>query len=304
MDETYCYYVGSLALLKSATHKSPFPMPDSDHLNPDWYSNVEPNSILNVCPQALPRFVREILPIISVPFKLLTNNSDSTIPDDFQSEADVLLTHPLLQTWFAQNCVSNHPKLIRIPIGLDYHSLRPSPNERKRFVWQPKQTHLWGTKKHPIEQEWELLQLKQNSKPFYERQIQAYANFHFTMWTRYGKADRADALEILPKNLVFYEPNRATRDVCWKHMVGCAFVVSPRGNGLDCHRTWEALALGCIPIVKTSGLDPLFDDLPVWIVQDWRDVTEDAMKQRLDEFKTKSFKYEKLTLAYWKNICV
>lgn len=302
MDETYCYYVGSFALLKSATHKSPTPIPDFGVLNPEWYTNILPNSILHVCPQALPEFVKQVLPSITIPFKLLTNNSDCTIPDDFQAEADILLNHPLLQTWFAQNCIKEHPKLIRIPIGLDYHSMRPSPNERKRMVWESKKNHSWGTKKHPIEQEWELMQFKTNSKPYYERLLKAYANFQFTMWTRYGKIDRKEALEIIPNHLVFYEPIKATRDICWKHMSQYAFVVSPHGNGLDCHRTWEALVLGCIPIVKTSGLDPLFDDLPVWIVQAWSDVTKDAMKQKIEEFRNKTFKYEKLTLAYWRNI--
>lgn len=302
MDETYCHYAGSFGLLKLATHKSPAPIPDSGDLDPQWYSNIIPNSILHVCPQALPEFVTKVLPRITTPFKLLTNNSDCTIPDDFPTEADVLLNHPLLQIWFAQNCVKEHPKLIRIPIGLDYHSLRPSPSERKRMVWESRKTHAWGVKKHPIEQEWELLKFKQSSKPFYQRELKAYANFHFTMWTRYGKIDRQEALETVPKQLIFYQPNRATRDVCWKHMVQYAFVVSPHGNGLDCHRTWEALALGCIPIVKTSGLDPLFDDLPVWIVQSWSDVTEEAMKQKIQDLRTKQFKYEKLTLAYWRNI--
>ena len=30
------------------------------------------------------------------------------------------------------------------------------------------------------------------------------------------------------------------------------FVISPPGNGIDCHRNWEALYLGCIPIVLDS----------------------------------------------------
>jgi hypothetical protein len=302
MDETYCTYVGSFGLLKSATHKSPNPVSDFGGLDPAWYSNLYPNCILHVCPQALPDFVKKVLPNIQVPFKLLTNNSDCTIPDDFQAEANEILNHPLLQTWFAQNCVGNHSKLIRIPIGLDYHSLRPSPTERKRMVWEPKQNHRWGTKRQPIEQECELLYFKNSSKPFWERELKGYANFQFMMWTRYGKIDRKDAVEKVPKDLVFYEPFKATRDVCWKHMIEYAFVISPWGNGLDCHRTWEALCLGCIPIMKTSGLDPLFDDLPVWIVKDWSDVTHENMKQILEAFKSKTFKYEKLTLAYWRNL--
>jgi len=33
------------------------------------------------------------------------------------------------------------------------------------------------------------------------------------------------------------------------------FILSPRGNGLDAHRTWEALLLGVIPIVRSSALN-------------------------------------------------
>lgn len=81
-----------------------------------------------------------------------------------------------------------------------------------------------------------------------------------------------------------------------------AFVISPWGNGLDCHRTWEVLCLGSIPVVKTSGLDRLFDDLPVWIINDWNEVTHENMVKKIEEFKSKTFNYEKLTLAYWRNI--
>lgn len=185
---------------------------------------------------------------------------------------------------------------------MDYHSMRPHPSERKRMVWESNRNHIWGTKKHPTEQEWELMSLKASSKPYFNRELKAYANFQFMMWTRYGQIDRKDAIEKIPKDLVFYEPNKATRDICWKNMVQYAFVVSPHGNGLDCHRTWESLALGSIPIVKTSGIDSLFDDLPVWIVQDWSEVTTENMKKKMFEFSNKNFNYDKLTLAYWRNI--
>jgi hypothetical protein len=51
--------------------------------------------------------------------------------------------------------------------------------------------------------------------------------------------------------------------------IAAILVLSARGNGLDCHRTWELLLLGSIVITRTSPLDPLFEDLPVAIVKDW-----------------------------------
>ena len=94
-----------------------------------------------------------------------------------------------------------------------------------------------------------------------------------------------------------------SRTISWNTQIKYAFVVSPFGNGYDCHRTWEALILGCIPIVKSSGLDNLYEGLPVLIVQDWNDITEKLLMKVITEFKHKhekgEFNYDKLTLKYW-----
>ena len=66
---------------------------------------------------------------------------------------------------------------------------------------------------------------------------------------------------------------------------GVCFCLSPHGNGLDCHRTWEAIALGCIPVVKTSPLDRLFSGLPVLIVNSWSDLNESLLSETVDRFQ-------------------
>ena len=76
-------------------------------------------------------------------------------------------------------------------------------------------------------------------------------------------------------------------------------MISPHGNGLDCHRTWEALCLNCIPIVKTSPLDNLYIDLPVLIVNEWNDISMELLEKTANDFKDKTFNYDKLTLQYW-----
>jgi hypothetical protein len=296
MEELACNYVGSFGLLKSCHRRSPTPISDFDGLDPNWYLDLFPNCVVHVCPQALPNFVKKVLPSISVPFKLLTNNSDVTLPNDYVSECNVILSNSKLVKWFSQNWVGNHSKVERIPIGIDYHTLRPS--SKPKYAWSVPEQMSWGLKKMAIEQERQLMSIKNSST---HTELKAYANFQFLMWTRYGKIDRKDAIEQVPKELVFYEPVKTTRDVCWKNMGKCAFVLSPHGNGLDCHRTWEALCLGCIPIVKTSGLDSLFADLPVWIVQSWSDVTEENMRLKLAEFMARPFAFEKLTLGYWQS---
>ena len=47
------------------------------------------------------------------------------------------------------------------------------------------------------------------------------------------------------------------------------FILSPPGAGIDCHRTWEALYCGTIPIVISSSINELYEDLPVLTVSSW-----------------------------------
>ena len=86
---------------------------------------------------------------------------------------------------------------------------------------------------------------------------------------------------------MFYEEKRTTRKQTWETQRKYAFVISPHGNGYDCHRTWEALILGCIPVVKTSPLDVLFKDLPVLILKDWKELTKQLMEKTIQDFKNK-----------------
>ena len=55
------------------------------------------------------------------------------------------------------------------------------------------------------------------------------------------------------------------------------FVVCPQGTGLDTHRVYESLFFGCIPIILTGPLDPMYEKLGgCWIVQKWDEVTEET----------------------------
>ncbi len=79
------------------------------------------------------------------------------------------------------------------------------------------------------------------------------------------------------------------------------FVLSPRGNGLDAHRTWEALMVGAIPICRSSALNPLYEQLPVLIVRDWSDVTPQLLQSFLVNYTIRKplYRYEKLFADYW-----
>jgi hypothetical protein len=56
------------------------------------------------------------------------------------------------------------------------------------------------------------------------------------------------------------------------------FVLSPPGNGPDCHRTWESIYLGAIPIVKEEFWPFLNFQLPVLLVSQWSEIPSAVKK--------------------------
>jgi len=164
---------------------------------------------------------------------------------------------------------------------------------------------VWGPISSCKEQETMLITIKDRSVPLCNRNIKCYANFHFSMDTKLGY-DRKDAVEKINKDVVCYEQNKITRLDTWNRQKDFAFVICPHGGGLDCHRNWEALCLGCIPIVKTSKIDKLYANLPVLIVNDWEDIDEKLLNYTVDEYRKKlennDFNMDKIKLNYWTNL--
>lgn len=100
-----------------------------------------------------------------------------------------------------------------------------------------------------------------------------------------GGQNRSEVLAILQKNdVVDVVEERIPWDLFLSAKAQRAFEVSPPGQGVDCYRTWEALAIGCIVIVPSTYLDPLFEDLPVVKIKDWSEVTRENLEKWLDEF--------------------
>ena len=85
------------------------------------------------------------------------------------------------------------------------------------------------------------------------------------------------------------------------------FVLSPPGNGLDCFRTWDALAVGTVPIVKRQGpMDRMYDKLPVLLVDKWDDVTLPLLYSTLERWRRElppgHFDFGQITIERYERI--
>jgi hypothetical protein len=297
-DESSCHYICSRGILKSCDFHSPNPK-SSCHDDYAYLINMIRqrgtkkmfnNMSIYVCSDLLHFFVNKILLHIRHTFTLVTGDSDLCVPREALSKEETftLLRSPYLQKWFIQNTQMEHnDKIVQMPIGMDFHTI----SEGKGHVWQ-----LPSEKRRPVEQEEILQGTINNTIPFLNREPKIYVNF--TVCNDRFK-QRQDSLNKINKNLLVLNQTFTPRTENWKLMTKYAFVLSPTGVGLDCHRTWEALCLGCIPIVNAPNFAKLFEDLPVLMVTDWSEVTDELLQKTLATFSERTFNYDKLTLGYW-----
>ena len=297
--ENDCEYVSSYGLIRKCDVFPPVPQSSCADIDLNTYLSTEAivkeNARIYVCNSAIRNFLYYVTPFLQTPFVLMSGNSDNDMPFGVltQAEFDRLVGNPLLQHWFCQNFVleGGHPKVSPMPIGLDYHTLRNHIGIG----------HPWGAGAMPLAQEQDLKTIIAMAPPPAERIIKCYSNWHHAAFGINQRGDRQEVLQKVPHALIHFDESFRDRNSCWRTQSFFRFVLSPRGGGADCHRTWEALLLGCIPIVKSSPLDPLFEDLPVLIVADWSDVTEDRLLRCSQEFGHRQFNMEKLKLNWWLN---
>jgi hypothetical protein len=83
------------------------------------------------------------------------------------------------------------------------------------------------------------------------------------------------------------------------------FVISPPGNGHDCHRTWEALYCGAVPIVLANEIDlELIKKLPILIVNNYSELKSYNLVDLRSIYRDLWDKSDltKLDPTYWKNL--
>lgn len=273
------------------------------HFNKTWYQNIERGDLVWVKCCFLPQFCQEVLPEVENPFVLVISDGDESFPKEsgLDSKAiEQLIWHEKIVHIFAQNCdCEPNDKITHLPIGIDYHTIAYKGSQGG-----------WGEKGSPLKQEELLKRFLRTFLPANLRKKMAFVDFQHADTLRGGDCKRylqcgedraAIFLQLLKTGLIDYS-SWMPRSSLWMKKGEYAFSISPHGNGLDCHRTWEDLLLGCIVIVKTSSLDKMYEGLPVVIVDSWDEITEENLSRWLHQYGdtlANPFYREKLTLDYW-----
>ena len=215
---------------------------------------------------------------------VVSSSSDYTITDD-------LIKNINFNKWYGvNNTLSNG---IQLPLGITSYDIKQTGH----FIGFSNDT----TEIHKVLGDTEMLIKIRNSFKKYKNLV--YLNFDVN----------TDSERNLIKNL-FNNKKWVTHGDLDKTLKGrinflteCKdhyYVICPRGNGIDTHRIWETLYVGSIPIVKMEkGLEQ-FTDLPILFINNWNEVTEDILKEKIDYFYKKEWNLEKLFFNYWKKLII
>lgn len=173
-------------------------------------------------------------------WNLVSGSSDHPVPSKLISEQviRIVLELPGFNKWFCQNCMIDSDDVIPLPIGLDYHT------RYKRELLLP------------ISHE-EIIRTSgcMNKDP------RLYCGFHFGMEGA-GIRGRVQAMHEIyqrPESEVYVEPFRVSDPKeYYKRLSRFQYSASPPGNGVDCHRHWEIIACGGVPVVYKSKFNKIF----------------------------------------------
>jgi hypothetical protein len=270
----YKYHISGDGFKKLAKHQMDMPADGSYR-----FTNIKPRSVkkgdaIFVKPDRMDGFAKNYKNFRRVmePFILITHNSDTSMPGAWAH----LLDDPKLIAWLATNPDRLHPKLICIPSGLSNTTLQGNSNKEK-LITNAWESQIGTTRKYLI-----------------------YINLSSST-----NISRSGAINTLKKGInnkkILFSKRKAFEDYLMD-ISQSEFILSPPGNGLDCHRTWEALYMGAIPIVISSTLDPVFKDLPVVIVDSWNQITEQFLLEKKEEFSKRKFNINKLYMPYWEEL--
>lgn len=206
-------------------------------------------------------------------FVLLTHNSDINICKDLSDH--VLDESPQISLWYAQNMMCYNPKIRPLPIGLA----------------NPKWEH--GN----------IARFKKISEEYIEKNNTVYVNFNVS--TNYSH--RIDCLNKINRSIdtiypcfdsleVHCEFVKNSQDEYLRSIARSLFVVSPMGNGADCHKTWESIYMCSVPIITDSPFARQLKKIgiPLVILNDWDDFKELDLSRQFFQDTWKDFDTDRM----------
>lgn len=188
---------------------------------------------------SLQEFKVNVLRHLKVPIVLIIGNSSTNMDSHFME----IIELPYGSSIYAQNLVQEFPGVFPLPLGLEnrwrakYGVFSPIPKVRNLEESRINGV-VWG--------------FSVGSNP----------------------EERSKAAFSLMKASTALDIRSTKPEDFFKYLSRYGFVACPPGEAIDTHLAWEAMYLGCIPILSESYLSRFFESLglPVWVVNSYEDL--------------------------------
>lgn len=243
--------------------------PYAIHLKPFDPSKLEDNMIIYcVTDQAetLYRILRQAKKKVFIIFgRSVVTVNDSFIP--FVEELGCLHI-------FSQNCTINNDFFTPIPLGL----------ENRHFFVHSSPSNSISLLSSYIEQ--------QNIR---KRDQSLFASFSLIT----NKTERKECLlysmqnQLTRLNMTFDPSISSSQQYFYQQLITSKYSICPWGNGIDTHRFWQSLYLGCIPITRKHRALETFYSIGGVFLDSWKQLESINMNA------TYQIDYEKLYFPYW-----
>jgi hypothetical protein len=107
---------------------------------------------------------------------------------------------------------------------------------------------------------------------------------------------RSKFIETLKKNGI--ENTLLNANSYFTALPSYKFVISPEGNGVDCHRHYESLMAGCIPIVEDhKGIREKYKGCPILFTTDYSEITPEYLETKYLEMIDTLYDFSKMLLS-------
>ena len=232
-------------------------------------NDIKNYNIIYVYTQFLDHFFNKFYEHLADNTIIITHNSDFAVEQKHLKYLD----DNTIKAWYCQNREVYHEKLFSLPIGLA-NSQWPHGNQQL------------------------ITNIRDRSNI---KEYLVYKNFDINTNTY----ERTTCHYITQQNNIPLSTH-TTIENYWTVLSKSMFVISPPGNGIDCHRIWEALFLRTVPVVKYHEAFSQFKHLPILFVNSWDEITIPFLKEKSEDYinKPEMFNIPLLDIDYWKQLIV
>lgn len=236
---------------------------------PTFLNKIRAGSSIFCPSHEIDNFLHRAAPSLRSEVVLILGNSDN----DLGTQLGQIIEETLVGRIFAQNVTSHQEGVTPLPIGLENLHIGKVGNT----------SHYWKRFSNSADRKSEIL---------------------YSFAVQNNPKVRGGAIKSLSQVKLAVDGGRMSVAKHQKALLAHQFVASPPGNGIDTHRTWEAMYLGCVPIVLSSAATIHFRNLglPLFVVDDYSELigVTRAELNTIYQRIIQEANYSPLWMPYWR----